>query len=52
VKADDIVIYSEATKDSLEVQNALELKKKEHQPLKIWNYFEFLGELSKYFRTV
>ena len=52
VKADDIVIYSEATKDSPEVQNALELKKKEHQPLKIWNYFEFLGELSKYFRTV
>jgi hypothetical protein len=46
------VIYSEATKDSPEVQSAFSLKKEHHLPLKIWNYFEFLGELSKYFRTV
>lgn len=52
VKADDIVIYSEATKDSPEVQTAFQLKKEQHLPLKIWNYFEFLGELSKYFRTI
>jgi hypothetical protein len=36
------VIYSEATKDSPEVQNAFSLKKEHHLPLKIWNYFEFL----------
>ena len=52
IKDDDIVIYSEATKDSPEVQNAFTLKKEHHLPLKIWNYFEFLWELSKYFRTV
>lgn len=52
VKADDILIYSEATKDSPEVQSAFQLKKQQHLPIKIWNYFEFLGELSKYFRTV
>ena len=52
VKEDDIVIYSEAVKDSPEVQKAFKLKKENHLPLKIWNYFEFLGELSKYFRTV
>ena len=52
IKDDDIVIYSEATKDSPEVQNAFTLNKEHHLPLKIWNYFEFLWELSKYFRTV
>lgn len=52
VKADDILIYSEAVKDSPEVQEAFELKLTQQQPLKIWNYFQFLGELSKYFRTV
>ena len=52
IKDDDIVIYSEATKDSPEVQSAFNLKKEHHLPLKIWNYFEFLWELSKYFRTV
>lgn len=52
IKEDDIVIYSEAVKDSPEVQSAFKLKKEKHLPLKIWNYFEFLWELSKYFRTV
>ncbi len=52
IKEDDIVIYSEAVKDSPEVQKAFQLKKEKHLPLKIWNYFEFLWELSKYFRTI
>lgn len=51
-KADDILIYSEATKESPEVQSAFQLKKEQHFPLKIRNYFEFLGEITKYFRTV
>ncbi|MBQ9553981.1 hypothetical protein IJU97_03340 [bacterium] len=42
IKEDDIVIYSEAVKDSPEVQSAFKLKKEKHLPLKIWNYFEFL----------
>ena len=51
-KADDILIYSEATKESTEVQSASQLKREQHFPMKIWNYFEFLGEITKYFRTV
>ncbi len=51
-KADDILIYSEATKESPEVQSTFQLKKEQHFPLKIRNYFEFLGEITKYFRTV
>lgn len=52
VRPDDIVIYSEAVKDSQEVQLAFQLKREQHFPMKIWNYFEFLGEMTKYFRTV
>ncbi len=52
VKVEDIVIYSSATADSPEVQEAFRIKKEERKPLLIWDYFEFLGELSKYFKTV
>lgn len=52
LKPDDIVIYSEAVVESPEVQTAFRLKLEHQQPLKIWNYFQFLGEMSKYFRTV
>lgn len=52
IKAEDIVIYSSATKESIEVQAALQLKKEQHTPLLIWDYFEFLGEMSKYFKTI
>lgn len=52
IKPDDLVIYSEATVNSPEVISALELKKTQQQPLKIRNYFQFLGEMSKYFRTI
>ena len=52
VKPQDIVIYSSAAKESIEVQEALRLKQETHTPLLIWDYFEFLGEMSKYFRTI
>lgn len=52
IQPDDLVIYSEATVNSPEIQSAFELKLTQQQPLKIWNYFQFLGEISKYFRTV
>ena len=52
IKPDDIVIYSEAVVNSQEVQSAFQLKLTNQQPLKIRNYFQFLGEMSKYFRTV
>ena len=52
IKPDDIVIYSEAVVNSPEVQSAFQLKLTNQQPLKLRNYFQFLGEMSKYFRTV
>ncbi|MDO4713253.1 MAG: Mur ligase domain-containing protein [bacterium] len=52
LQPDDILIYSEAVVESPEVQTAFRLKLEHQQPLKIWNYFQFLGEMSKYFRTV
>ena len=52
VKPDDAVIYSAATKESPEVLKAFELKKNEHKPLLIWNYFQFLGEMTKYFKSI
>lgn len=45
-------MYSEAVKESPEVESAFQLKLENQQPLKIWNYFQFLGEISKYFRTI
>ncbi|MDD2537479.1 MAG: cyanophycin synthetase [Candidatus Absconditabacteria bacterium] len=52
VQADDVMIYSSAAEGSSEVQEAFRLRKEAHKPLMIWNYFEFLGEMSKYFRTI
>ena len=52
VKSDDVVIYSAATKDSLEVSTSKELKRTEHKPLLIWDYFEFLWEMTKYFKSI
>ena len=52
VKSDDAVIYSAATKWSLEVLNAFELKKTEHKPFLIRDYFEFLWEMTKYFKSI
>lgn len=52
VQAEDLLIYSEAAKESPEVVRAFQLKREQQQPLKIWSYFQFLGEISKYFTTV
>lgn len=52
LKSDDAVIYSAATKSSPEVLKALELKKSEHKPFLIWDYFEFLWEMTKYFKSI
>jgi UDP-N-acetylmuramate-alanine ligase len=52
IKPDDAVIYSAATKWSPEVLKAFELKKSEHKSLLIWDYFQFLGEMTKYFKSI
>jgi len=52
VKADDVIIYSAATKESPEVLKAFELKKSEHKPLLIRDYFQFLWEMTKYFKSI
>ena len=52
VKSDDAVIYSAATKESPEVLKAFELKKSGHKPFLIWDYFQFLGEMTKYFKSI
>ena len=52
VKSDDAVIYSAATKWSPEVLKIFELKKSEHKPLLIWDYFQFLWEMTKYFKSI
>ena len=52
LKSDDAVIYSAATKSSPEVLKAFELKKSEHKPFLIRDYFEFLWEITKYFKSI
>lgn len=52
VKLDDIIIYSEAVYDCIEIQEAKKLFKEKDKILKLWNYFQFLGEISKYFQTI
>lgn len=52
LKSDDVVIYSAATKNSPEVMKAFELKKSEHKPFLIRDYFEFLWEMTKYFKSI
>ncbi|HKL43799.1 MAG TPA: Mur ligase family protein, partial [Candidatus Absconditabacterales bacterium] len=48
----DHVIYSEACANSPEVQKAKSYKREPKQNRFIGNYFDFLGEISKYFTTV
>ncbi len=48
----DIVIYSEATAESEEVLEARKIMKANKKVMVILNYFQFLGEISKYFTTV
>lgn len=52
LNAEDIVIYSSASAESPEVLQAYQLKQAGKKPLLIREYFSFLGELSKYFKTV
>jgi len=52
VNKEDIVIYSAATKDSIEVITALNFPRNIKKPKLIFNYFEFLWEVSKYFNTI
>lgn len=51
-KIDDAIIYSEAAVNSPEVIWARELISQEQKMILIMNYFQFLGELSKYFTTI
>lgn len=48
----DHVIYSEACVNSPEVQLAKSYERTPKQGRFIWNYFQFLWEISKYFTTV
>ncbi len=47
----DAIIYSEATAESEEVLEARNLRKDKRKVMVILNYFQFLGEISKYFST-
>ncbi len=48
----DVVIYSEATADCEEVIEAKKIMKENRKVMIILNYFQFLGEVSKYFTTI
>lgn len=51
-KIDDAIIYSEAAADSPEISWARALISQEQKMMLIMNYFQFLGEISKYFTTI
>lgn len=51
-KIDDAIIYSEAAVNSPEVIWARSLISQEQKMMLIMNYFQFLGEISKYFTTI
>jgi UDP-N-acetylmuramate-alanine ligase len=51
-KIDDAVIYSEAAVNSIEVTSAKKLIHEHQRMMLIMNYFQFLGEISKYFKTI
>lgn len=52
VQLGDVVIYSEATFECEEVLEARKIMKANKKVMVILNYFQFLGELSKYFTSV
>ncbi len=49
---DDIIIYSEAVAQSPEILKARSLITEHKKIIFIMNYFQFLGEISKYFTTI
>ncbi len=48
----DITIYSEATAECKEIVEARKIMKENRKVMVILNYFQFLGEVSKYFTTI
>lgn len=48
----DAIIYSEATAECEEVLAARKIMKENKKVMVILNYFQFLGEVSKYFTTI
>ena len=52
VQLGDVVIYSEAVAECEEVREARKIMKANRKVMVILNYFQFLGEVSKYFTTV
>lgn len=48
----DIIIYSEAVAECEEVVEARKIMKANRKVMVILNYFQFLGEISKYFTTI
>lgn len=52
VQLGDVVIYSEAAAERPEILEARKIMKDNKKVMVILNYFQFLGEVSKYFRTI
>jgi len=52
VQLGDVIIYSEAVAECEEVLEARKIMKANRKVMVILNYFQFLGELSKYFTSV
>jgi UDP-N-acetylmuramate--alanine ligase len=52
IEPGDIVIYSAAAEQSPEVQQAYALAQDYIHGMLVCNYFQFLGEISKYCRTL
>ncbi len=52
VQLGDAVIYSEAVAECEEVVTARKIMKEQKKAMVILNYFQFLGEVSKYFTTI
>lgn len=48
----DVIIYSEAVAECQEVREARSIMKANKKVMVILNYFQFLGEISKYFTTI
>lgn len=52
INLDDVIIYSEAVHDCIEIQEAKKLFQEKQKILRLRNYFQFLWEISKYFQTI
>ncbi len=52
VQLGDVIIYSEAVAECEEVREARKIMKTNKKVMVILNYFQFLGEVSKYFTSI